>query len=160
MLSTKNITSLRPKVKWSNKFMGPYTVVGQAGANAYKLDLPNSLKIHPVFHTSLLLPYRENKIDNREQPPPPPVIIDNNVEWEVDKIIDSQMYYGHLQYLVKWHGLIILRQNGFGQKIWIIVQISLMNSRALILNREYRSLRGCTSSYTMTDPSISNSSIT
>ena len=104
MLSTKNITSLRPKVKWSNKFMGPYTVVGQAGANAYKLDLPNSLKIHPVFHTSLLLPYRESKIDNREQPPPPPVIIDNNVEWEVDKIIDSRMYYGHLQYLVKWRG--------------------------------------------------------
>ena len=38
--------------------------------------------------------------------------------------------------------MIILRENGFGQKIWIIVQISLMNSRALILNHEYRSLRG------------------
>ena len=104
MLSAKNITTLRPKVKWSNKFMGPYKTLGQAGNNAYKLDLPKSLNIHPVFHTSLLLPYRQNTIENRVQAPPPPVVIDFNVEWEVDSVIDSRWFCGKLQYLVKWKG--------------------------------------------------------
>ena len=104
MLSTKNITSLRPKVKWSNKYMGPYKVIGKSGNNAFMLDLPMSLNIHPVFHTSLLLPYCENTMPDRKQPPPPAVVIDNEVEWEIDSILDSRIHRGNKQYLVSWKG--------------------------------------------------------
>ena len=60
MLSTKNIRTSRPKEKWSDKYIGPYKVVREVrpGAEAYLLDLPKSMKIHPVFHTSLLVPPR------------------------------------------------------------------------------------------------------
>jgi hypothetical protein len=37
----------------------------QVNEVAYRLDLPSSMKIHPVFHVSLLEPYRELAIPGR-----------------------------------------------------------------------------------------------
>ena len=72
---------------------------------AYRLDLPASMKIHKVFHVSLLSPYRS---DGRVQPPPPPVVLDNVLEYEVEKIIlhRERKNRGRIsrQFLVKWLG--------------------------------------------------------
>ena len=43
--------------KLSPRYCGPYEVVKCIGTQAYKLKLPPHLKVHDVFHVSLLKPY-------------------------------------------------------------------------------------------------------
>ena len=40
--------------KLSPKYYGPYKVVQKIGTMAYKLELPVSSQVHPVFHVSCL----------------------------------------------------------------------------------------------------------
>jgi hypothetical protein len=37
-------------------------------------------------------------------PPPPPTLVDGEDEYKVEAILDSQMRYNCLEYLVKWKG--------------------------------------------------------
>lgn len=44
----------RSNQKLSFKFFGPYRILQRVGATAYRLELPSSAQIHPVFHVSQL----------------------------------------------------------------------------------------------------------
>ena len=52
-LSTKNIHTERTSKKLDHKMIGPYRIDKMIGSSC-RLALPESMKIHNVFHTSLL----------------------------------------------------------------------------------------------------------
>ena len=62
------------------------------------------MKIHPVFHISMLEPYKKSSILGRLQAPPPPIEIDGEEEFEVSEILDSRINRKKLEYLVYWQG--------------------------------------------------------
>jgi len=73
---------------------------------AYQLALPLSWGIHDVFHTSLLLPYRETTVHGPNFTCPPPDLIEDEEEYEVEAIINHRCHgrRRQLQYLIKWKG--------------------------------------------------------
>ena len=88
------------------KYVGPFKVLQRIGSVAYKLELPHTMKCHPVFHVSLLHKYHR---DGRTQPHPPPVAVDDGGEWyPVDAVLDHKRVKRGRQwvdrYLVKWAG--------------------------------------------------------
>ena len=105
-LNRKNIKTTRPSQKLDVKKMGPFKVEAIIGDTklAYRLDLPPQMRIHPVFHVSLLEPHRQSSLAGRSQPEPPPIEIDGEMEYEVQEIVDSRIHYGRLQYYVEWEG--------------------------------------------------------
>jgi len=116
MLNAKNIRTKRPSKKLSPKLYGPFKVLEKKGSRAYKLEISPRWKIHPVFHVSLLEPYRASNRPNREQPPRDPEDIERDLEWEVERIVKSEIIsytrkvrgrnkpMKELRYFVKWKG--------------------------------------------------------
>jgi hypothetical protein len=108
-ISARNISTLRPSKKLDHKQLGPFKIIGKIGSHAYRLDLPDSMKIHPVFHVSLLSPASNSNLPDfpeRRIQPPPPIEVKGQEEWVVREILDSRRYgrSRKLQYLVAWEG--------------------------------------------------------
>ena len=95
----------RPSKKLDHRRLGPFSIRKKINDQAYRLDLPDTMKIHPVFHVSLLEPYHANELPGRVQPPPPAVVVVSEEgeaeEYEVKAILRTRLFYGNLQYLVR-----------------------------------------------------------
>jgi hypothetical protein len=48
------------------------------------------MKIHPVFHISLLEPYKKKDSDRPARTELKPVIVNDSKEWEVEKVLNSR----------------------------------------------------------------------
>ena len=64
-------------------------------------------QVHPIFSVMLLRPYEPDLIPECEKchpPPLPPVVHDGIEEYKVEKILDSRLFCGRIEYLVRWKG--------------------------------------------------------
>jgi len=92
--------------KLAPRHQGPFHISKVISPVAYQLALPLSWGIHNVFHSSLLLPYKETTTHGPNFTWPPPDLIEGEEEYEVEGVINHR-YYGcrrQLQYLIKWKG--------------------------------------------------------
>jgi len=89
----------RPSSKVDYNCFGKFRIIQKVSSHPHKLDLSTSMKIHLVFHISLLEPASTDPLPGQIQPPSPPVIIEDEPEWEVDEILDSRIVGKTLQYL-------------------------------------------------------------
>ncbi|QRV99682.1 Retrotransposable element Tf2 protein [Ceratobasidium sp. AG-Ba] len=104
-LLSLHITSQRANKKLDHKRYGPFTVAERISSHAYRLELPDSMKIHDVFPATLLSPVVKDTDFNRTFVPPPPVITTEGEEhYEVDKFLDWRIKDKKWQYRVRWKG--------------------------------------------------------
>jgi hypothetical protein len=103
-LNRQHIETDRPTKKLDYRRLGPYEILEKIGSRAYKLKLPASMKIHDVFHVSMLEKVTADNF-NRQPIPLPPVIVNEQEEWEVEKILNSRLMRNKLQYLIRWKGV-------------------------------------------------------
>ena len=107
-VKAKFFRTTRPSKKLSEKFHGPYKIIAQVGSHSFTLRLPNTYRgVHPVFHVSMLEPHHTSLIPNRISSPPPPVQVEGDLEYEIERILDSKIdkrYRCRLLYYVKWLG--------------------------------------------------------
>ena len=107
LLSTQNLRLKGIPHKLQRKFCGPYKIVEKIGAQAYRLKLPDSWRIHPVFHVSLLKQWRPSTV----QQVPGEVELedpDHPQYFDVEKILrwrwSTKTRRRQREFLVLWQG--------------------------------------------------------
>ena len=91
MLNGRNIRPKHPSKKLSPKLYGPFKVLEKEGSRAQKLEISRQWNIHDVFHVSLVECYGAVNQPNREHPPRDPEDIEGDLEWEVERIVKSDI---------------------------------------------------------------------
>src|SRR5487761_1555408 len=102
-LESTNLKIPYESAKLSPKRYGPFEVAAVISPVTYRLKLPLTWKIHPVFHASLLTPFKETEMHGPNFLEPPPVEIEGGEpEWEVEKILGDRIHQRKKQYLIWW----------------------------------------------------------
>ncbi|QHO56919.1 uncharacterized protein DS421_3g77880 [Arachis hypogaea] len=93
------------------KYEGPFEIIRCVGEVAYKVQFSPSMKIHPVFHVSMLKPYHEDQDEpsRGDSSRSPPVVI-RSFDKEIKEILANRVVRRRgvppsIQYLIKWKGL-------------------------------------------------------
>src|SRR6201996_8791457 len=103
-LDARNLATHQPTPKLAPRRYGPFAVTKVISRTTFQLQLPPQWKIHPIFHASLLTPYKETREHGANFPEPPPDLIDGQPEWEIESILGVRKRRNQLQYLVRWKG--------------------------------------------------------
>jgi Integrase zinc binding domain len=85
-LDTRNLKMSHYK-KIALKREGPFKIDEVLGPVTYWLKLPESWKIHNVFHAALLWPYIENKVYGNNYPRPIPELLEGEEVYKVETIL-------------------------------------------------------------------------
>jgi len=106
MLSTKDLKYQmirRRTEKLTERFIGPYKIKKIILSNVVELELPSTIKIHPVVNISRIRRY-VGQVEGQKKEQPAPVIIEGEEKWEVERILNKQRVRGKDKYLVCWKG--------------------------------------------------------
>jgi len=102
MLSTKDLKYQmveRRTEKLMERFIGPYKIKKIVSSNAVELELPSTIKIHPVVNVSRICRYI-GQVEGQRKEQPAPVIIEGEEEWEVERILNKRKIREKDKYLV------------------------------------------------------------
>ena len=103
-LDSRNLKTLYHK-KMAPKGEGPFEITDMLGPLTYRLKLPETWRIHNVFHASLLWQYRENDVYGANYDWPPAELNDEGQEvYNIETILKHQKRGRGYQYYVKWEG--------------------------------------------------------
>lgn len=101
-------TAENAKRKLQPRFYGPYKIVKVVTPVAYQLDLPKTLKIHPVIHISHLKANADGSQDFPSRPgykpPPPPQVLDHEEYFHIEAFRKHRTVNRQVQFYVKWLG--------------------------------------------------------
>jgi hypothetical protein len=98
---------IRQSIKVTSKFYGPFRVLEQIGKLAYKLQLPEGVKIHPVFHVSQLKKHLGANVI--PEPGIPLITADGRIKMAPAKVLQTRSLPRNgvlvTQWLVEWANL-------------------------------------------------------
>ena len=103
-LDGQNLKMGYPSWKLQPKRKGPFEITEVMGHVTYHLKLLDQWRIHPIFHASLLSPYRETDAHGPNYLQPPPDLIEGEEEYKVEVIVAHRKWGKGYLYLVKWTG--------------------------------------------------------
>jgi hypothetical protein len=108
LLSTVNLAFPAAfPVKFLPRYVGPFPIIQQFGPVTFKLQLPGHMRVHPVFHASLLRPYVSAPGGVFPLPRPfarPPPVVPADDQYTVEQLLAQRVIRGRTQYLVRWAG--------------------------------------------------------
>jgi hypothetical protein len=97
-LIQRNIQTKQPNTKLDHKKLGLFKIKRIIGLVNYKLVLPRTINIHPVFYISFLelvllgiLPVLITEIE----------LVNPNIEYKIKEILDYKQVRNYIKYLVK-----------------------------------------------------------
>ena len=102
ILSTKDLKYQmvgRRTEKLMERFVGPYKIKKIISTNVVELELPSTIKIHPVVNISRICKYIV-QVEGQKREQPALVIIEREEKWEVERILNKQRIRGKDKYLV------------------------------------------------------------
>ena len=88
LLSTEHLQLKNAPVrKLRKRFVGPFFVTKRIGPVAYELKLPQTWKIHPIFHTSLLRPFQTSTWSTTQESALDELELEDDRSYDVEKLL-------------------------------------------------------------------------
>ena len=108
LLNTRYLRFKNRPRKLQRRFVGPFQIKRKISSVAYELDLPASWSVHPVFHSSLLKPWRESEWSCPVDTPVADLEVSQEPVYQVERILKWRKVpggrRGEKEVLVTWTG--------------------------------------------------------